>query len=707
MAILTLAGVSTVSSSNGDPGPPSGNGIEPVYVPGNPTCGCLGYGDYERKIEPVVSGTYNIDGTNTITIVVSGSYVDWTSTIGIDSVVVKGGPNANLYVYDPEASSDTDLHAPINPHSGQVYGLSHISFCYDYEVEVTKTAQTFFTRTWDWDINKAVTPDQWDLFRGDSGTSQYTVAVTKTGYTDSAWRVEGSITIHNPAPGPALITDVSDMISGVGEATVNLGVSLPYVLPAGSTLTASYQADLPDGTSRTNTVIVDTCKSCCYKVGGGSGTAEVIFGAPTTEVNDTIHVSDTNGGSWQFSDTASVSYTQAFACDDDCGVHTNTATIVETGQSDSATVAVNCYELEITKTAQPSYERKYYWDIDKWADQTELTLSIGQMFLVNYAVAVDTNIYVDSGWGVNGVISVGNPAPIPATINSISDLVSPDIVATVDCGCIIFPYTLPPGAVLECAYSTDLPNKLARTNTATAVLQNYDYDYLLSPTASGETSFSGEVDVVFGGPTELVDECIDVSDTYAGFLGTVCYNDVLPKTFTYSRWIGPYAACGNYVVTNIASFVTNDTGSTGSDDWTVNIDVPCVGGCTRTQGYWKTHSKYGPAAHPDDTWNLVGGPDTTFFLSGQSWYEVFWTPPKKGNAYYILAHQYMAARLNILSGAASLPEVDSAIAWATNFFNNYTPDERLKGGLRRTVIAKAELLTRYNEGSIGPGHCPD
>ena len=25
-------------------------------------------------------------------------------------------------------------------------------------------------------------------------------------------------------------------------------------------------------------------------------------------------------------------------------------------------------------------------------------------------------------------------------------------------------------------------------------------------------------------------------------------------------------------------------------------------GCTLTQGYWKTHSIYGPAAHPDDTW---------------------------------------------------------------------------------------------------------
>ena len=222
MAILMLVGVPAVSSSDGDPGPPSGNGIEPVFVPDNPTCGCLGYGDYEKKIEPVVSGTYNIDSTNTITIVVSGSYFDWTSTIGIDSVVVKGGPNANLYVYDPEALSDTNLHAPINPSNGQPYGLSHVSFCYDYNLEVSKTAETFFTREHLWDINKLVNPETWNLFEGDSGTSQYTVTVTKTGYTDSDWRVEGTITIYNPAPGPALITGVSDVVSGVGAATVNL-----------------------------------------------------------------------------------------------------------------------------------------------------------------------------------------------------------------------------------------------------------------------------------------------------------------------------------------------------------------------------------------------------------------------------------------------------------------------------------------------------
>ena len=102
----------------------------------------------------------------------------------------------------------------------------------------------------------------------------------------------------------------------------------------------------------------------------------------------------------------------------------------------------------------------------------------------------------------------------------------------------------------------------------------------------------------------------------------------------------------------------------------------CENGCTLTQGYWKTHSTYGPASKPDATWNLLPGglgPDTVFFLSGDTWYEVFWTAPA-GNAYYNLAHQYMAARLNVLDGAsASLKSADGAIATATTLFETYTP----------------------------------
>lgn len=105
--------------------------VEPIFVSGNQTCKTLLDNEeaVEIKIEPVVSGTY---GPITITVnsTASGQTFDWTSTIGIDAVFVKGGPDGNLYSYVPPATSDTGLHAPLNTSNGRYYGLSHISFCY-------------------------------------------------------------------------------------------------------------------------------------------------------------------------------------------------------------------------------------------------------------------------------------------------------------------------------------------------------------------------------------------------------------------------------------------------------------------------------------------------------------------------------------------------------------------------------------------------
>jgi hypothetical protein len=103
--------------------------VTPTVVAGNPTCSDLVSGTTELKVEPVTSGEHT-DGTLTVTLDVNAPFFDWTSNIGINAVFVKGGPNGNLYTYDPAATSDTDLHAPINPMNNEPFGLSHVSFCY-------------------------------------------------------------------------------------------------------------------------------------------------------------------------------------------------------------------------------------------------------------------------------------------------------------------------------------------------------------------------------------------------------------------------------------------------------------------------------------------------------------------------------------------------------------------------------------------------
>lgn len=95
-----------------------------------------------------------------------------------------------------------------------------------------------------------------------------------------------------------------------------------------------------------------------------------------------------------------------------------------------------------------------------------------------------------------------------------------------------------------------------------------------------------------------------------------------------------------------------------------------------------------------------------------SYYDVLWTPPKGGNAYYILAHQYIAAELNMLNGASIPDDVKDAWDDATELFNNYTPEEvaDLKESdpdKRAEFIELVEILDDYNNGEIGPIHCSD
>ena len=48
-----------------------------------------------------------------MTVTTDGVDFDWSSTLGMDAVIAKGGPNANAYVYDPPAESmATPVYTP-------------------------------------------------------------------------------------------------------------------------------------------------------------------------------------------------------------------------------------------------------------------------------------------------------------------------------------------------------------------------------------------------------------------------------------------------------------------------------------------------------------------------------------------------------------------------------------------------------------------
>jgi hypothetical protein len=137
---------------------------------------------------------------------------------------------------------------------------------------------------------------------------------------------------------------------------------------------------------------------------------------------------------------------------------------------------------------------------------------------------------------------------------------------------------------------------------------------------------------------------------------------------------------------------TGDDGSGGDDDGVVE-------GCTLTQGYWKTHNEFASNRGLAVDWPAPY--DELDQMCGQSLLDIFNVAPK-GDAWYILAHQYIAASLNAASGAstdsigAELDEAGDLLAASC-------------GGVtdRDRALELAELLDAYNNGLLGPEHCGD
>lgn len=653
---------------------------------------------------------------------------------------VSGTPTRNTFsddgswVYNKTFICNTDAGKKDNTakilETNQTASASVQVNCFD--LNVTKTARTEIGKERRWKIEKSANPTTVNLFQGDSGTVGYTVAVTKE-VVDVSWKVSGTITISNPAPMPAPLTGVSDVVSPSINATVDCGGQTSVPAKVGDTngsIQCIYTTGLPNAEDRTNTATATIQNRSYDKDGnatnsgttGFSGTANVSFASATVTTSgpESVNVSDSLEGVLQngLSESKTFTYSRTVNCEgvtysNNIGSKsiTNMASL-STGATASVSVTVNCYRLAVSKNVNPTFTRKYNWNITKvgkapngsinpaaGSNVTSLTLATGQIYTVDYTVTLSNTAPTDSAWAVSGTITIQNPAPMAATLTVVSDTIQGVGDAVVTCQAL----SVPANGSLQCTYSASLPNANTRLNTATATLQN---------TPSGTTTFSGTANITFGGPTTEVDKCVTVTDDRYGNLGQVCA-DSPNKTFSYSMDVGPYQVCGLYEFRNTASFVANvgnNTGATDSASWTTSVNVPCPG-CTLTQGYWKTHSRYGPvpAKKQDDTWNLLtSGPDTSFFLSNQTWYQVFWTSPQSGNVYYSLAHQYMAAKLNILNQASSTPAVDTAIQWAeTQFFNLYTPTTTLSNALRNLARNYATTLDNYNNGLIGPGHCSE
>ena len=131
---------------------------------------------------------------------------------------------------------------------------------------------------------------------------------------------------------------------------------------------------------------------------------------------------------------------------------------------------------------------------------------------------------------------------------------------------------------------------------------------------------------------------------------------------------------------------------------TANIIVqtlPAAQNCTYTQGYWKNHP---------EAWPTTGFSLGTVNYTAAELLSIL-NQPAAGNGLVILAHQLIAAKLNILNGAdgsfinATIAAADAQIGALV------CPPVGTDTLAPASVSANAHALDDWNNGLTGPGHC--
>jgi hypothetical protein len=139
------------------------------------------------------------------------------------------------------------------------------------------------------------------------------------------------------------------------------------------------------------------------------------------------------------------------------------------------------------------------------------------------------------------------------------------------------------------------------------------------------------------------------------------------------------------------------------------LDCGHATSCTLTQGYWKTHGPV-PMGNNQYTWpdivkanGLELGNIT--YTAGQLLSIL--NTPAGGNGLIALAHQLIAAKLNVAAGADPTA-IAADIATADALIGNLVVPP-VGGGFLAPSLASGltSALGNYNEGATGPGHCDD
>ena len=372
LGMLLIALVAIMAAFLGRASTSGAASVTPTVQGGNPACpaGMLSFKINNAPANGVYdgdeAGVQEVPANGPLVVTISnstGTSFDFATNFAVDIVIVKGGDFANVYSYPNETSSDSGLVAPLNS-GGNRPTISHVTFCYDFELGVSKTAVTAFDRDFDWSITKdsqetdgSTAQDPFEVSENEDAQLDYRVVVTKSAEQDSNHRVSGTITVTNPHPTLAAQgVSVTDSITGGISATVDCAAaagnqSTGLTIAGGGTLTCTYTAALPDDEDRTNTA---TATTTTVGIGSGTGTAAVSFAntTPTTtddcaNVSDTFTVTGAPNGS--ICTTTTFNYRVTIQSEVlDCGLNeiNNTATVAATSDESEQTASEKVYVLK-------------------------------------------------------------------------------------------------------------------------------------------------------------------------------------------------------------------------------------------------------------------------------------------------------------------------------------------------------------------------
>ncbi|MBN2541282.1 hypothetical protein JXI42_00290 [bacterium] len=205
---------------------------------------------------------------------------------------------------------------------------------------------------------------------------------------------------------------------------------------------------------------------------------------------------------------------------------------------------------------------------------------------------------------------------------------------------------------------------------------------------------------------EITDLTATVTDECGGLEGFTCtvepefiiFDDEGTGTFSL-KLFNESAECGLWLE-YMNTAVLEEGDSYSSRIGRANLSTytgDCTGGegCTYTQGYWKTHPLDWPVT------NLTLG---TVYYDQAQLLDIFHRSVH-GNGLVSLAHQLIAAKLNVANGADGSCVID-AIADADALIGELLIPPVGDGYLETWVTdPTANILDDYNNGIIGPGHC--